>query len=366
MLTVSGNVFNSEFVSEGLGKLLSSFDLFLTGPERIESQAFGTYGKGLLKLSGTFKTIDNYAFAYSQFSKIILAHGDVNIGVGIFAKCPHLSNFMLPSGSLVKKESFKDYNAFFEIKPLFLDEDLDAWLTAHHACFDLLPKGLALKLARNENQTVLTDDDLPDQRGEGWKYVTSVIIPEGIESIDPYLFYESHAFKTVVIPNTVKRIGEGAFSACGSLYSLTLPAGLRSLGAGCFLASSSLTAIIIPEGLETIEGHTFEFCSNLQEIALPKSLKTVKEQAFKNCTALEKFSYQNQDLVAESAWTGCTALQTIVLTVAGLYSGEEEEGEEEEAIEPENLFEKLHLNKRQWKTDWQQIDNAQVITLTKK
>ena len=72
-------------------------------------------------------------------------------------------------------------------------------------------------------------------------FVESVVIPEGVTSIESSAFRLSHALKSVTLPSTLKKIDKSAFVLCKSLTSITLPAGLKHIGEIAFGSCRSLT-----------------------------------------------------------------------------------------------------------------------------
>lgn len=75
--------------------------------------------------------------------------------------------------------------------------------------------------------------------------LTSIIIPEGATTIEPYAFRGFAALASITIPKSVTEIGHEAFRGC-----------------------TSLTSIVIPKSVTTIGQYAFNFCSNLQEITV--------------------------------------------------------------------------------------------------
>ena len=72
------------------------------------------------------------------------------------------------------------------------------------------------------------------------KYITHVIIPHGVTSIDEKAFYHCSRLTSITIPNSVTSIGKQAFYFC-----------------------TGLTSINIPDDVTRIEESTFEYCRNL-------------------------------------------------------------------------------------------------------
>ena len=64
--------------------------------------------------------------------------------------------------------------------------------------------------------------------------VTSVTLPDGLQTIENSAFESMNGLRAIVIPDTVNHIGELAFSDCQNLQQVTLPAGLKHLSADLF------------------------------------------------------------------------------------------------------------------------------------
>lgn len=74
----------------------------------------------------------------------------------------------------------------------------------------------------------------------GCEDLTSVTIPDGVESIDFGAFYGCASLTSVTIPDSVTSIGNAAFEDCTSLTSASVPDG-AAMGEDVFLGCSSLT-----------------------------------------------------------------------------------------------------------------------------
>ncbi|MBQ5912064.1 MAG: leucine-rich repeat domain-containing protein [Bacteroidaceae bacterium] len=64
--------------------------------------------------------------------------------------------------------------------------------------------------------------------------VKDLIIPDGLESINDYIFYGCSGLTSVTIPNSVTNLGRSAFSGCSGLTSVTIPNSVTSIGDGAF------------------------------------------------------------------------------------------------------------------------------------
>ncbi|MBE5804146.1 MAG: leucine-rich repeat domain-containing protein [Clostridiales bacterium] len=87
-------------------------------------------------------------------------------------------------------------------------------------------------------------------------YLTTLIIEEGVETIQPYAFYGMKNLQSVSIPETVTRVGGYAFAECKNLRQIEYPASVAQVEYGTF-AYGSLKKLIIAEGT-TVEEGAFE------------------------------------------------------------------------------------------------------------
>lgn len=84
---------------------------------------------------------------------------------------------------------------------------------------------------------------------------TSVIIPEGIVSIEESAFSECEKLTDVKLPGTLKRIGESAFFRTG-ITSIDLPEGLETIELAAFV-DTMLESVTIPSTVSFLESGAF-------------------------------------------------------------------------------------------------------------
>lgn len=94
-------------------------------------------------------------------------------------------------------------------------------------------------------------------------YQPDVIIPDGVEVIDDYVFSGNKRMMSVDLPETLKQIGKCAFDGAENLHS-----------------------VILPEGLEKIEAYAFRDCKKLESVNIPKGLSRLRDCAFQGCVRL--------------------------------------------------------------------------------
>lgn len=127
-------------------------------------------------------------------------------------------------------------------------------------------------------------------RFNGWEILKKVTLPDTIEEINQYAFYDCHVLEEVVIPDSVTRIGVEAFKNC-----------------------HSLTKINIPEKVTIIEESTFENCYSLESVEIKGELTEIGTEAFKDCELLEAFDIPETTVVHHPAFSNCSFIKKVVI-----------------------------------------------------
>lgn len=141
--------------------------------------------------------------------------------------------------------------------------------------------------------------------------IETVVIPEGVTSIESSAFYECDKLKSVSLPDSLNFIESFAFSDCKCLTSISIPKNVTSLGWCAFSGCSNLTNVQLSgkiealtdgefsntglknldflkgTGIKEISGSAFGSCENFQSITIPDSVTTIGDYAFSDCTNLE-------------------------------------------------------------------------------
>jgi len=113
-----------------------------------------------------------------------------------------------------------------------------------------------------------------------------VVIPEGVEKIGAYAFYECSSLRKVTLPDSVKTISQDGFSSCPMLEEINIPSSVTEIGNRAFANDKALKNIALPEGLETMGTEVFDG-AGIRTITIPSTVKKA-DRPFSGCTALEK------------------------------------------------------------------------------
>ena len=118
----------------------------------------------------------------------------------------------------------------------------------------------------------------------------------------------------ITIPSTlggypVKKIGNYAFQFRTSLTSVIIPDCVESIGTSAFYNCISLTGVIIGNGIISIGDSSFKNCTNLKEVSIPNSVTSIGDYSFTGCTSLTSVTIPNNvTSIGERAFYGCTNL----------------------------------------------------------
>ena len=140
-------------------------------------------------------------------------------------------------------------NAFFECEALeyFTTSDNNSFWT----------NGGVLFGRDEEGRTVLLS--YPGGNGE-----TEYEVPDGVEKIGAYAFFNRRTLERVSLPGSLTEIGTGAFRSSG-LTELVVPESVRMIGSGAFEDCGLLESVSIPAGAAVGEG-AFRNCENLKTV----------------------------------------------------------------------------------------------------
>lgn len=106
-----------------------------------------------------------------------------------------------------------------------------------------------------------------------------IIVPDSVEKICKYAFYQDTSLESVEIPDSVKEIGDYAFIGCRNITSLKLPGSIKKLGYRSLCGMNNLKELEIPGSVDDsnycceLEGitTTIKFGEGISEVHLSAS-----------------------------------------------------------------------------------------------
>ena len=117
--------------------------------------------------------------------------------------------------------------------------------------------------------------------------------------------------KNSVIPDDVTAIGPYAF-AFWPEENFVIPDNITTLKEGAFY-SCRFSTIHIPDKVTEIGNYCFFHCQNMLNVRLPDKLTRIEEKAFANCGLQEVTITDNVTFIGKEAFTYCRSLQAVTI-----------------------------------------------------
>lgn len=231
---------------------------------------------------------DNSMRNNSLLASVTLNEGLEVIGVGAFNVCRFTEITIPASVTEIGQRAFTSNPKLAEFKV--------AEGNKHYAVFNKF-------LCTIDGKTLLQGLNIED-----------VVIPESVENIDEYAFYNMSSIKTVKLSNaryvgqsafysgrqitdidfgtSLETIDNMAFMYCTSVKEIVFPSTLRTISnKQAFLGCTMLERLVLNEGIEKIGDGAFLMCIALKEVYIPGSVKEMGEAIFSNCPSLESVEF---------------------------------------------------------------------------
>ena len=194
---------------------------------------------------------------------------------------------------VVRIESFAFHQA--AITSVFIPNSVETiGIAAFRGCADL--KNVRLP----EHLKVLEEEAF-----SGCTNLTSINIPEGVTSIGDDAFANCIQLNEITIPSSVEHFGEGVFRVTGFTSLPKLPESLTTIPIAMFSDCYQLTSIEIPKNITSIDAYAFGRCP-ISEIEIPASVTYIGEAAFANCKNLTSITIPNNVTdIGMNAFGGC-------------------------------------------------------------
>ena len=255
---------------------------------------------GFLILSGdgemydydTYNDVPWHSFA-GQISGVQIDNQITSISAYAFYNCRNLNSIEIPETvERIGKDAFRNCK---NLKNVYLN-NLWNWTQVEFYGYASIPfyNGANLYL----------DNEL----------VTTLVIPEGVDKINDYLFYNCISLESVIIPNSVTSIGYQSFYECENLKNVLIPNSVSKIGKHAFSFCTSLMSVEIPDSVTNLESYAFRSCRNLKNVTISNSLTELSDYTFYDCTNLTSIEIPNSaTIVGRGVFGNCTNLERIVI-----------------------------------------------------
>ena len=208
---------------------------------------------GDLIIPETITKIEDFAFSYTGFTKIVLSKNLKIIGKKAFLECKNL-------------KSITFHDSIEEIK---------------EGAFDGCSK-LTGNLNIPKNLTKIEEETF---KNTGY---TGLTIPNNIKIIEEGAFAGANLAGHIIIPDSVIEIEDRAFYGT-SAEKITISKSIKRIGNWTFAANNKLREVVIPEGVTEIGGAAFSLCHFLKSVTIPSTVTSIGNFAFgEDCNCLTK------------------------------------------------------------------------------
>lgn len=137
-------------------------------------------------------------------------------------------------------------------------------------------------------------------------------IPNGVEIIDEYAFYNNKSLKTITFPSTLTTILGGSFCWCTYLENVSFPSSLTYIGPGAFSFCDSIKTITIPASVNQMGGYVFESCDSLESAVFSHGTTEIPDSIFSgNASLKEVFIPVTVNSIKSSAFFDCSGLTDV-------------------------------------------------------
>ncbi len=211
-----------------------------------------TIGKGAFAKNTTLQSVELperlEAIEYNAFGgctaldDVVLPESVTRVGPGAFQGCSALS--MVEIGSRVSSWGSGVFNDCTVLSKLILDEE-NLYLTYYNGAL------------YNGDMTFLYQV-LAGREGENY------VMPEEVEAMDTYAFWNMQNLKNVMISENVTEIPSFSMSNMGSVENVILSSEVTTIDEKAFANNSSLKQVAIYDNTTQIHAKAFSNCSNVK------------------------------------------------------------------------------------------------------
>ncbi|MGI5116154.1 InlB B-repeat-containing protein [Treponema sp. SP13] len=150
--------------------------------------------------------------------------------------------------------------------------------------------------------------------------------PSNFFSVEGGVLFDKHKTKLIryplnkagapyTVPSSVKVLGKRSFSGSRKLTSLILPDGLTTVEDLALYACQKLKTVYIPSSLTSIGSH-FLAASEVEDVKIPEGVTELGYQFLDNCWELKTLELPASLTTPGNLCTGCTALQSVTCKAA--------------------------------------------------
>ena len=238
--------------------------------------------------------IGDFAFGgCEKISSLTMPSNVYKIGKYAFMNCTSLETVDLANVKQIGEKAFISCSSLKEVKIGEFVEGIDALMFEY--CHSLT----SITVSENNDDYKSIDGNLYSKDGKTLiiypanKRDEQFVIPDSVQTIGNWAFYQCSFLKKVSIGDNLKIIGHNAFIKCELLESVSMGNNVESIGVRAFYDCDSLKEISLPKKITEIKNETFYSCNVLESIIIPKSVTTIENDTFLGCYSLRSLAFED-------------------------------------------------------------------------
>ena len=175
-------------------------------------------------------------------------------------------------------------------KFLMLFVAMAAMLPASMSAYDFKEGGLFYNVNGNEAAVTFEVENVGGYSGD--VVIPETVVHNGVEyavtAIGYKAFCRCYNLTSIEIPNSIDSISSHAFNGCERLQRVVIPNSVVTLYPCAFNSCTSLKSVVIGNSVRVIEEYCFQFCYQLTDVVIGSSVTYLAHKAFSDCSALRK------------------------------------------------------------------------------
>lgn len=175
-------------------------------------------------------------------------------------------------------------------KILMLFVAMAAMLPASMSAYDFKEGGLFYKVYGDEVAVTYEYENVGSYSGD--VVIPETVVHNGVEYPVTAIGYKAFCFcnnlTSIEIPNSIDSISSHAFNGCGRLERVVIPNSVETLFPCAFNSCTNLKSVVIGNSVRVIDEYCFQYCYQLTDVVIGSSVRYLAIQAFGGCSALRK------------------------------------------------------------------------------
>ena len=209
-----------------------------------------------------------------------------------FVNCTQLASILIPKN--VESISPTAFLSCLNITSFSVDNENQYFKSQQNIIYDISSKSILFYPISND--------------------VTTFSIPETVELMNDFLFYECQSLSSVMLSPSIHKIGQYTFFGCINLISIDLTY-VTEIGDYAFSCCSSLKSVQFGKQIEKIGNYSFSYDIELERALLPETITSLGDDLFLHCVSLQEISYPAQlSYIPFECFAGCKKLKSFTFS----------------------------------------------------